>query len=293
MRFFTDDYLDNAQSIGPNSPAGLRRERGLNENLARELLELHTLGVQGGYGQGDVEQLARMLTGWSVAREAGEGDATGFLYRPAIHEPGSKSLLGRTFVEAGEDEVAAALDMLAAHPSTAKHIATKLARHFIADQPPADSVARLSNSFLETGGDLAALYRVLIDDANAWSRQQAKLKTPIELLVSAARAIDGQGVEAERFLPVLRQLGQIPFTAPSPAGFPDTAEAWAGPEMVMERLEWCAAAGRRMAQLDPVQLAERTIGPFLRPEAADAIRQAPSAAVGIGLLLAAPEFQRR
>jgi uncharacterized protein (DUF1800 family) len=286
-------YLDNAQSVGPNSPAGLRRERGLNENLARELLELHTLGVQGGYTQADVEQLARMLTGWSVVREAGEGDGTGFVYRPRIHEPGSKTLLGRRFAEAGEAEVVAALDLLAAHPSTAKHIATKLARHFIADQPPTDSVARLTKVFLDSGGDLPAVYRALLDDPNAWGQQMAKLKTPAELLVSTARAIGGEGVEPDRWVRLLHQFANLPFTAPSPAGFPDTAEVWAGPEMVMERLEWCAAAGRRMAARDPIRLAEQALGPTLRPEVATAIRQAPSTGVAIGLLLAAPEFQRR
>jgi uncharacterized protein (DUF1800 family) len=286
-------YLNNAQSIGPSSPAGLRRERGLNENLARELLELHTLGVRGGYGQPDVEQLARMLTGWSVAAESGEGDRTGFLYRPRIHEPGAKTLLGQRFAEAGEREVEAALDLLAAHPSTAKHIATKLARHFIADQPPADSVARLSRAFLESGGDLPTVHRALVDDPNAWGQQMAKLKTPTELLVSALRAVGAADGDAAKLLPALRQLAHFPFTAPSPAGFPDAAEAWAAPEMVMERIEWCAAAGRRLAMLDPVRLGEQALGPTLRPELAEAIGAAPSAANGIALLLAAPEFQRR
>jgi uncharacterized protein (DUF1800 family) len=286
-------YLDNAQSVGPNSPAGLRREVGLNENLARELLELHTLGVQGGYTQADVEQLARMLTGWSVSREPGEGDATGFLFRPRIHEPGSKRLLGHSFVEAGEAEVTAALDLLASQPSTAKHVATKLARHFIADQPPADSVARLAKAFTDSDGDLPTLYRALLDDPNAWGQQMAKLKTPAELMVSAARAYGGEGVEPDRMARLLHQFAHVPYTAPSPAGFPDIADAWAGPEMVMERLEWCAAVGRRMAQLDPVRLSTTALGSTLRPEVAEAIRQAPSAAIGIGLLLAAPEFQRR
>ena len=146
-------YLDNVQSIGPNSPFGQRRDKGLNENLGRELLELHTLGVDGGYTQADVEALARILTGWTIARLK-DADPGSFRFVPQIHEPGAKTLLGKSYPEAGVGEGEAALRDLARHPATARHIATKLARHFIADAPPPAAVERIAKRFRDTDGDL-------------------------------------------------------------------------------------------------------------------------------------------
>ena len=289
-------YLDNARSIGPNSRAGQRNRRGLNENLAREVLELHTLGVAGGYGQDDVRAFAAILTGWSVpgSRDAGLDAGTGgFVFRPVAHEPGDKTLLGRRYPEAGEAEGLAALAALARHPATAHHLATKMARHFIADEPPPAAVARLERAFLDSDGDLGHLARVLIESPEAWAGPQAKIKTPQVLMVSALR-VTGAGWPADRLVGQLRQLGQMPFAAPSPAGWPDDAGHWIGPEAMMRRIAWCSLAGHRLAALiRPADLLEAAIGPVARPETREAVLQAPSAAEAVTLVLASPEFQRR
>ncbi|MBL8700378.1 MAG: DUF1800 domain-containing protein [Alphaproteobacteria bacterium] len=285
-------YLDQAISIGPNSRAGQRRQRGLNENLAREILELHTLGVDGGYGQADVTQFARILTGWSIGRD--QDDRPGdFMFRPMIHEPGEKTLLGRRFAEAGEDEGIVALSMLAGHRATARHVATKLARHFIADRPPPGVVERLAQVFLATDGDLRAVTRALVDAPEAWTSDATKVKTPNEFVVSALRAA---GVEPEppRLLPALQLLGQPPFAAPSPAGWPDTADQWLGPEAVIRRAEWAAAFATRLGRSrEPAELLAAALGDGARPETRLAVQRAASVGDAIAIVLASPEFQRR
>ncbi len=287
-------YLDNADSIGPNSRAGQRSRRGLNENLAREVLELHTLGVEGGYSQDDVRAFAAILTGWSIPGPRDADTVTdGFVFRPAAHEPGDKSLLGSRYPEAGEAEGVAALAALARHPATARRLATKLARHFIADQPPAAAVARLERVFRDSGGDLGQVARALVDSPEAWAEPLAKIKTPQELVVSTLRAT-GTGSPPERVVGQLRQLGQMPFAAPSPAGWPDDAGHWIGPESMMQRIEWCALAGHWLAPMvRPANLLETALGPVARPETRQAVLQAPSVAEAVALLLASPEFQRR
>ena len=287
-------YLDNAQSIGPHSQVGLRSRRGLNENLAREILELRTLGVEGGYNQDDVRAFAAILTGWSVLgpRDV-DGGTNGFVFRPATHEPGEKTLLGVRYPEGGESEGVAALAALARHPATARHVATRLARHFIADQPPAAAVARLERVFRDSGGDLGRLAGALVDSPEAWAEPLAKIKTPEELVVSTLRAT-GVIWPLDRVVGQLRQLGQMSFSAPSPAGWPDVAGEWVGPEAVMQRIEWCALAGHRLAPMvRPADLLEATIGPVARPETRQVVLQAASVAEAVTLLLASPEFQRR
>lgn len=285
-------YLDNAISVGPDSPVGLRRDKGLNENLGRELLELHTLGVDGGYTQADVEALARILTGWSVARP-GEPDAGGFRFRPAIHEPGAKLLLGRRFDEGGEGEGEAALAMLATHPATARHIAFKLARHFIADQPPRDSVERITQVFLATGGDLGRVTASVMVEEVLWRSPLSKLRTPAELVIAACR-VTGFAPPAPTVVESLRLLDQMPFFAPSPAGWPDTAADWISPEAVLRRAEWSERFADRLPEkADPVMLAQSAFGDALPEETAQTIRRAPSRRDGVALLLASPEFQRR
>jgi uncharacterized protein (DUF1800 family) len=289
-------YLDNALSIGPSSRIGVTRERGLNENLAREILELHTLGVDGGYTQADVRALAMILTGWSVARLE-EPDPGSFRFRPLAHEPGDKTLLGRRFAEGGEREGIEALKMLARQPATARHIARKLARHFIADEPPPASIERLTRVFTQSSGDLAAVTRALVDDDAAWAKPLAKLRTPGELVVAAFRAT---GMTAEmrgdgrRLVGTLRRLGQPPYAAPSPAGWPDTASDWAAPEAIVRRIEWASAlAARLAADRAPLELFDETIAPVAASETRLAVERAASARDAIALVLAAPEFQRR
>jgi uncharacterized protein (DUF1800 family) len=290
-------YLDNAYSIGPDSPAGRYTGRGLNENHAREILELHTMGVNGGYTQADVIELAKILTGWSVDRESGTG--TGFKFFQNRHQAGSKTLLGKTYSENGEREGEDALRDVARHPSTARHIATKLARHFIADEPPPQAVAKLERVFRDTGGDLRALAAALVDEPAAWQPVQTKMRTPIEYVVAAIRLLGGVqdtlGDQQFRGLAdSLRIMGQIPFTAQSPKGWPDVASAWAGPAAIMERVQWAhALAGRIQKKPDPALLADATMGPLLSPSTREALKLAADPTQGLALLLASPEFQRR
>jgi uncharacterized protein (DUF1800 family) len=285
-------YLDNAMSIGPDSMVGVRRDKGLNENLGRELLELHTLGVDGGYTQKDVEALARILTGWSVA-QLNDPNPGVFMFRPRIHEPGSKTLLGRSFAEAGPGEGEAAIAMLAAHPATAKHVATKLARHFIADDPPKDSVERIARVFRDTAGDLRQVTAAVIKEDAAWRTPFAKMRTHGEMVIAACRAT-GFTPPPEMLVNSLRQLDQMPFFAPSPAGWPDAAANWVSPESVLRRAEWCQTFADRMPDPpDPVELAQAAFGEALPEETMQAIRLAPDRRAGLALLLASPQFQRR
>jgi len=285
-------YLDQAQSAGPGSMAALRRGRGINENLAREVLELHTLGVEGGYSQDDVAAFARILTGWSIARE-GEPAPGSFLFRARAHEPGEKVLLGRRIAEAGEDEAIAALDMLARHPSTARHVATRMAAHFVADDPPPALVGALARTFMESDGDLAALAATLLRHEASWSSPQAKLKTPNEFVVSALRAA-GIVPEDQRIVGALRILGQMPFAAPSPAGWPDRAEHWIGPEAIMRRATWAMALAARIAEAQrPEAFIERALGEATGAATRLWMPRAASASDAIALILASPEFQRR
>jgi len=287
-------YLDNAQSIGPGSPAGQRRNRGLNENLARELMELHTLGVDGGYSQDDVRALAKILTGWSLGRPEGRGENAGaYMFRPQIHEPGAKTLLGRRIDAAGEAEGEAALDLLARHPTTARHIATKLARHFIADAPPEAAVRRIERAFRDSGGDLAVVTRAVIEAPEAWATPLSKIKSTHDYVVSALRTI-AYAEDGQRLLGALRLLGQAPFAAPSPQGWPDSAEAWIGPESVVRRAEWALALGGRIGdRIRADVILERAIGPVASPATRNGVAHAGSNAEAIALVFAAPEFMRR
>ncbi|MGE0717622.1 MAG: DUF1800 family protein, partial [Alphaproteobacteria bacterium] len=256
-------YLDNAVSIGPRSVAGQRRARGLNENLARELLELHTLGV-GNYGQEDVRQLALVLTGWTIGRP-GEPDAGVFRFAPALHEPGPKTLLGRTLPEGGMAEGEAALAALARHPATARRVATALARHFVADDPPSTLVERLVRTWRETDGDLGAVARALVAAPEPWATPLAKVRTPFELVVAALRLVAPERL-APRALADLRRLGHTPFAAPSPAGWPDTADAWIGPEALLRRIEWATAFAADAGDRDAPALLDVALGPLAAAE---------------------------
>ncbi|HVJ52599.1 MAG TPA: DUF1800 domain-containing protein [Aliidongia sp.] len=285
-------YLDNAVSVGPNSRVGARRDRGLNENLGRELLELHTLGVDGGYTEEDVRALARILTGWSIGRLKDPDPGHFHFYEP-IHEPGPKTLLGHTYPENGEGEGLAAIHDICRHPSTARHIATKLARHFIADQPPPGAVEKLAASFRESDGDLRHVTETLIDLPEAWSLYQQKVKTPWDLVVSAAVAT-GSALPVQQAAGWLNRLGQPVFMAPQPSGWPDDAASWVGPEAVLRRVEWCQSfADRFQDQVDPLMLANYAIGDSLSPDAHQAAERAESRSAALALLLASPAFQRR
>ena len=290
-------YLDQAVSVGPNSPAGRRRGRGLNENLAREILELHTLGADGGYDQGDVEALARMLTGWTIARpelghrEARRGEA---VFEPRLHEPAAQTLMGRRFRDDGAGQARAALLWLAERPQTARHLAGKLARHFLADDPPAAAVDHIERAWLASGGDLSAVAGAVIAAPGAFEPEAGKFKAPEEYLISVMRALDIGDLGRERLAGSLRALGQMPFTAPSPAGWPDGEADWASPDALMKRLEFANALARRAADaVHPVARAEAVLGARLTGRTREAVARAESAGQGLTLLFMSPDFLRR
>jgi uncharacterized protein (DUF1800 family) len=292
-------YLDNAQSIGPNSPVGRRREAGLNENLARELMELHTLGVDGGYAQDDVRALAKILTGWTIARPGRMAERLNatpgtFRFIALAHEPGDKTLLGKRYAENGEQEGIAAIRDLSGHPATAQHIARKIARHFLADDPPPVAVASLAEAFTSSGGDLAALARRLVSLPQSWSLPMTKARPPEEWLIAIRRAFPaGKDAPSRKMLGALQQLGQVPFAAPSPAGWPDESAGWLGPEALMARIDFANAAAQRIRVAQPRAMVDQILGPGIADESRQQIERAPSVPDAVALLLVSPEFMLR
>ncbi len=285
-------YLDNGGSSGPNSPAGQRNNRGLNENYARELLELHTVGVRGGYTQADVTSLALILTGWSVGRGSQFGEPDGFMFRPRAHEPGPKTLLGRAFAE-GEEGGIAAIRFLANHPRTHEFLATKLVRHFVADEPPAGAVRRVASKLAETGGDLAAAARAVVALPEAWGPPLTKLRAPQDFVIAVLRGLGARDESAPALLGAIASMAQPLWTASGPNGWPDMAGEWASPEQLMRRLDWVNQVAGRANLPDARDVAEATLGPLLKAETTNAVRRAGSAREALVLLLASPEFQRR
>jgi uncharacterized protein (DUF1800 family) len=307
-------YLDNVVSMGPSSMAAQFAERrgrrlGLNENLAREIMELHTLGVSGGYDQRDVTEFAKVLTGWSIGGEpradGGRGPRGGllrarggtpgeFVFRPAMHEPGDKTVLGKRYAEQGAEEGEAVLKALALHPATARHLATKLATHFVADEPPPKLVDRLAATYLRHDGELAPVYRELVTADESWREPLAKYKTPQDFVISAYRALGHAPNNLQQITTFLTELGQRPFTPGSPAGWPDSAASWDGGDALLKRVEWSAAVGRVVGdRIDPSALAEAVLGTVASRATMTSIARAESGAQALALLIAAPEFQRR
>lgn len=294
-------YLDQVQSFGPNSPAARQagKARGLNENLAREILELHTLGVRTGYSQGDVTELARALTGWTVAGLAArpntpEPEVGRFLFLAVRHEPGSRTVLGKTYPAAGADQGTAILDDLARHPATARHVATKLARHFAGDPVPPALVSRLATVFERSDGDLPAVYRALIASPEPWSPRPIRFRTPWEWAVAVRRALGGPALEPNAAVGLMDQLGQPVWRPGQPAGWDDGDAAWAGADAVMRRVEAAERiAAREAGDLAPRSLAATMLGDAISPATAQVLARAESPQQAIALLLVSPEAMRR
>ena len=299
-------YLDNHLSAGPHSAAAMRaglrrrganRAIGINENLGREILELHTLGVGGGYTQYDVTSFATVITGWSVGGGNGlfaSGPPGRFVFRPDNHEPGTRTVLGRQYPDKGYEQGVEVLNDLAQHPSTARHIATKLARHFIADDPPPAAVERLAQAFTEFGGDLPSVYRVLIDTPEAWKQPLAKYKTPNDFIVSSYRGLSLPVEAAHGPLAPFELLGQRTWQPGSPAGWPDRSADWDGASALLKRVEWADAVGGRLgSRRNAAELAPQLLGANLTDATGTSIARAASAQQAVTLLLAAPEFMRR
>jgi len=289
-------YLDQPSSIGPNSRAGQRRTAGLNENLAREILELHTLGVSAGYSQTDVTEFARALTGWSIGRRNQPAEpAGGYVYRPAVHEPGDRTVFGHNYPAGEEDQATRILADLATSDRTALHIARKLAVHFVSETPDPRLVRRLADAWRNSRGDLAVVARTLVNAPEAWDENAAKLKTPYDLLVSAYRAV-GQSPRdyAREVNGPLGLLGQQPLSAPQPNGWSERAADWAAPDALVKRLQWAQGFAASYAnEVDPEALATAALGARLRPVTLATVQRAESRKEALAVLLMSPEFQRR
>ena len=303
-------YLDQAQSVGPNSPAGERRQAGLNENLAREILELHTVGADGGYTQADVTEFARALTGWSTAgrggaqaargRGRGRGAAmqdapgdNGFAFRARVHEPGERTVMGRRYPAGGAEQGRAILKDLSNRPETARRLARKIAVHFVADDPSPALVSALERAWTGSGGDLAEVAKALIAAPESWTPEARKVKTPYEFVISAHRAMGTRPQRVPQLQQTLVAMGQPAWSAPSPEGWPDTAADWAGPDALVKRLNWAKGVGDMAANADAVALAEGALGGRLSDRSRQFVARAESRAEAVTLFLMSPEFQRR
>jgi uncharacterized protein (DUF1800 family) len=287
-------FLDNQQSVGPHSRASGHGKRGLNENLAREIMELHTLGVDGGYSQRDVTSLAQIITGWTIARPENHlGQPGTFAFNENAHEPGTHAVLGVNYPDNGFAQGRAALRALAYHPATAHHIALKLARYFVADTPPPALVAAMADTFARTRGDLSAVYQTLLGSEESWNPKLVKIRSPLEYMVALLRA-SGERPKSAAIVGQLNAMGQ-PFWNPSgPNGFADTVDAWASSEGLGTRIDVAnlmanATAGRT----DPRRFADQTLGALLSPETQHAISRAETKAQAVSLAYLSPEFQRR
>ena len=294
-------YLDQIGSFGPNSPFAKRHNRGLNENLAREILELHSLGVDGTYSQDDVRSFAKLLTGLTFSQE------TGFRFSPRMAEPGAELVLGKSYGSAGPAtlaDVVAALHDIARHPDTARHIAHKLAVHFVADAPDPAMVAAMAAAFADNGGDLVQVYAAMLAHPAAWDPVFQKVRQPMDFIATALRAL---GVPPHRLLNLpakqikaqlidpLQLMGQ-PYQQPTgPNGWPEEAEAWVNPSGLAARIQWAMNAPSQLAAdlPDPRLMVRAALADAAGPDLVLAAERAESFPVGIGIILASPEFNRR
>jgi len=259
----------------------------LNENLAREVLELHTLSPAGGYTQGDVQEFAKILTGWGVMQEREPFD---FAWRPTAHEPGDKTLLGIRFAEGAESQEAA-LRFLATRPATYRHLAVKLARHFVADDPPPRAVRALEQVLVRTEGDLGATAQALAKLPEAWDPPLGKFRAPQDYVLAVVRAAGL--TRPDIVLSGLNATGQPLWLAQQPNGWADRREDWAGPELLMRRIDWVYTATGRQDRLDPAAVTEAVLGPLARAETVSAMRGAGSVRDALTLLFGSPEFMHR
>ncbi|MDJ0634744.1 MAG: DUF1800 domain-containing protein [Xenococcaceae cyanobacterium MO_188.B29] len=290
-------YLDNHLNTAPNSPGANGNSQGLNENYARELLELHTLGVEGGYTQDDVVALARILTGWGVDRQERYGDENGFFFYKKRHDFGDKVFLGKTINGRGKEEVEEALDMLAAHPSTARFISYKLAQYFVADEPPNSLVEKLASTFQQSQGDIKSVLDTLFHSSEFNDPQyyQQKFKTPQQYLISLVRAADIENPNYNRLHGMLSQLAMPVFLCPTPDGYDNTQSAWLNPDSMLKRISLATAiADGTLDEKDSVDVnkIEASLGSNLSAQTKEALAKSPSR-LRAALLLGSPEMMYR
>jgi uncharacterized protein (DUF1800 family) len=288
-------YLDNAASMGANSVAGINRTRGINENLAREILELHTLGVSGGYTQEDVTSFAKVITGWTIYTTNDNPVRGGeFLFHPRMHEPGAQTVIGKAYRDTGVEQGRAVLADLARHPATALHVATKLARHFIADDPPPALVETLRQKFIETEGDLWQVSKALVTAPESWGPEQAKIKRPSEWRIATQRAAGFNTGNPRLNTGATTRMGEPLWRPAAPKGFPDENGAWL--DGLSHRLDTANAFAENPTnaeRLDPRAMLETSLGALASTETRNAVTRAESKPQAMTLLLMAPEFLRR
>jgi uncharacterized protein (DUF1800 family) len=286
-------YLDNTVSMGPNSIAGINRSRGLDENLARETLELHTLGVRSGYTQDDVIAFANVLTGWTLVLPDGTPERGGeFAFNPRLHEPTAQTIMGKVYPDEGVEQGRAVLRDLAAHPATAMHVAAKLARHFVADAPPTALVERMAAVFLDTGGNLREVAKAMISADEAWTLPPTKLKSPSEWRVGMFRACSFAQIDPAGFTSGQTLLGERLWRPPSPKGYPDDEASWI--DGIGRRLDLANKFAERMAEkVDPQDVMEGVFGSTVSAEVKQAVGTADGRQQALALLFMSAEFQRR
>ncbi|WP_425406066.1 DUF1800 domain-containing protein [Hwanghaeella sp.] len=288
-------YLDNVNSLGPSSVAGRGRKNPLNDRLARQLLEHFTLGEGSGYTQLDVRALAHMLTGWTVGvnNPATRGK---FAFRDSWHEGNFKEFLRRTYPDAGVLEGEAALDHLARSSTTGKNLSHRMAQAFVVDDPDPSLASEILAGFVLGGGRADGMARALVEASEAWEPVQRKVKSPTDLVLSVLRALDVRSRTGRRLLDAIRFLGQPPYQPPTPDGWPYSSLSWVTPELLLERVEWCAeiaGVSRPPDGREVPDLALYVLGPMLKPTTHRRLRVARDESEALALLFASSEFQRR
>ncbi|MGN6747119.1 MAG: DUF1800 domain-containing protein [Xanthobacteraceae bacterium] len=285
-------YLDNVQSMGADSIAGINQDKGLNENLARETLELHTLGVHAGYSQADVTNFAKVLTGWTWLQPGEPVHGGEFVFVRRLHEPGGQVVLGKRYTESGLDQGRAVLADLARHPATAQHVAEKLARHFVADDPPPALVAKLAKAFLDTDGDLKQLTRTLVTADESWIASRQKLKPPAEWIAGVIRLTGTQGdIPIGRIMNAQVALGAPLWRPPAPNGYSDMEAAWI--DGIPRRIDIATEFAGRAPHANPLELLDSGLGPLASAQTRETVARAESRHQALALLVMAPEFLRR
>lgn len=286
-------YLDNLGSMGANSIAGINRSRGLNENIAREIMELHTLGVRTGYTQDDVISFANALTGWTLVPPGDNPEHGGeFTFNPRLHEPGGQTVLGKRYEQEDAEQGRAVLRDLAAHPATATHVATKLARHFVADEPPPALVEQMAKTFRDTEGDLKQVAITMVSSDDAWRGPPSKLKRPSEWGVGMVRATGITTVDPVRFTGGQELLGEGLWRPSAPKGYPDDEASWI--DGIGRRLDIANNFAERVAATaDPQGIIEDVFASQIAPEVKQAVGRAESRQQALALLFMSADFQRR
>lgn len=283
-------YLNNERSFGPSSRLG-KKGRGLNENLAREIFELHTLGVNGGYTQSDIIELAKGITGWSVANPA-KDKTSGFIFRKAGHEPGTRQLFGNNYANKGVSQGEKMLIDIARHPSTAKYVCYKLAHHFISDTPDPILLEKLNTRWQASNGNIKAVVTELINAQESWVPDSNKFKSPREFVISSLRVLNKNKLTDRQLVYTLRTLGQQPFNAGSPAGYGDKEEDWSGASAMMAKIEWTSMLAGRLKP-NANKLLNNAFGENISDRTSKMVKRAESRQQAAILFLMSPEFLRR